>query len=275
MMHLLSEEGRRALCALTTHSILYAFDFDGTLAPISPNRDNVQIPPSINEWIKELAKRAPCAIVSGRALADLASRINGNVPYLIGNHGIESSLTPASTLLWAEEICQGWKRDLSILFGQSLTDLGVEVEDKHYSLTLHYQGVTEPARVRMAVLLLLQQLSPAPRLIFGKSSVNALPSGVSGKGSAVLALMVHLRQTSIFFIGDDETDEDVFELTEGLAMGVRVGRHARSRAQYYLNHQGEIEEVIRFLVHRIDRTPESADQGDRQTIVTREAANDQ
>jgi trehalose 6-phosphate phosphatase len=87
--------------------------------------------------------------------------------------------------------------------------------------------------------------------------------------------MVHLRQTSIFFIGDDETDEDVFELTEGLAMGVRVGRHDRSRAQYYLNHQGEIEEVIQLLVHRIDRTPESPDQGDRQTIGTREAANDQ
>lgn len=275
MTYLLSEEGRRALCALTTRSILYAFDFDGTLAPISPNRDNVQIPPSINEWIKELAKRAPCAIVSGRALADLASRINGTVPYLIGNHGIESSLTSAPTLLWAEGICQGWTRDLSIRFAQSLTDLGVEVEDKRYSLTLHYRGVTEPNRVHMAVMLLLQQLVPEPRLIFGKSSVNALPPGESGKGLAVLALMVHLRQTNIFFIGDDETDEDVFELTEGLAMGVRVGRHARSRAQYYLNHQGEIEEVVRLLVHRIDRTPESADQGDRQTIVTREAANEQ
>ena len=183
MTHLLSEEGRRALRALTTRSILYAFDFDGTLAPISPDRDTVQIPSSINEWIKELAKRAPCAIVSGRALSDLASRINGTVPYLIGNHGIESALTPASTLRWAEEICQGWKRDLSIRFAQSLKDLGVEVEDKRYSLTLHYRGVTEPARVRMAVRLLLQQLSPAPRLIFGISSVNALPPGEGGKGS--------------------------------------------------------------------------------------------
>jgi trehalose 6-phosphate phosphatase len=274
MTYVLSVEGRRALRALTARSILYAFDFDGTLAPISSNRDAVQIPPSINEWIKELAKRAPCAIVSGRALADLAPRINGTVPHMIGNHGIESSLTPAPTLLLADGICQGWKRDLSIRFAHSLKDLGVQVEDKRYSLTLHYRGVAEPARVRMAVLLLLQQLSPAPRLIFGKLSVNALPPGQGGKGPAVLALMVHLRQIGLFFVGDDETDENVFGLTEGLAMGVRIGKQADSRAKYYLNHQGEIEEVIRFLVHRIDRTPEPADEGDRQTTSTREAAND-
>jgi trehalose 6-phosphate phosphatase len=274
MTYVLSEEGRRALRALAENPILYAFDFDGTLTPISPNRDAVQIPPSINKWIKELATRAPCAIVSGRALADLAPRINGTVPYLIGNHGIESALTPARTLLWAEGICQRWKRDLSIRFTQSLRDLGVEIEDKRYSLTLHYRGVTEPARVRMAVRRLLQQLSPAPRLIFGISSVNALPPGEGGKGPAVLALMGHLRQTGIFFVGDDETDEEVFGLTEGLAMGVRVGHRAESRAQFYLKHQGEIEEVLRFLVHRIDRTPEPAEQGDRQAASTSDAAHE-
>lgn len=260
MTYVLSDEGRRALRTLAEKPVLYAFDFDGTLAPISPDRDTVQISPSINEWIKELAKRVPCAIVSGRALADLAPRVSGTVPYMIGNHGVESSLTPAPTRLWADGICQGWKRDLSIRFAQALKELGVEIEDKRYSLTLHYRGVPEPARVRMALLLLLQQLSPTPRLILGKLSVNALPPGQGGKGPAVLALMVHLRQVGLFFVGDDETDESVFGLAEGLAMGIRIGKHTDSKAKFYLKHQGEIEEVIRFLVHRIDRTPESADE---------------
>jgi trehalose 6-phosphate phosphatase len=69
--------------------------------------------------------------------------------------------------------------------------------------------------------------------------------------------MKHVRQTHLFFIGDDDTDEDVFELSEGLAMGVRVGRHEKSRARYFINHQGEVEEVLRFLAHRLVRTPES------------------
>lgn len=42
---------------------------------------------------------------------------------------------------------------------------------------------------------------------------HGLPPGKGGKGPAALALMVHLRWAGLFFIGDDETDEDVFELT--------------------------------------------------------------
>jgi trehalose 6-phosphate phosphatase len=261
MTYLLSEEGRRSLRAVAEKPLLYAFDFDGTLAPISPNRDAVQIIPSITEWIKKLAKRVPCAIVSGRALADLAPRINGTVPYLIGNHGIESSLTPLATLLWAEGICTAWKRDITTRFADTLKNLGGEVEDKQYSLTVHYRAHAQEAGVRPAILRLLQQLTPAPDLIVGKSSVNALPPGQGGKGPAVLALMRHLRQIGLFFVGDDETDENVFGLTEGLAMGIRVGIHAESQAKFYLKHQGEMEEVLRFLVHRIDRTPEAAHHG--------------
>lgn len=272
MTYLLSEEGRRALRTLAEKPILYAFDFDGTLAPISPARDAVKIPYSVSEWLRELAKRATCAVVSGRALADLAPRVDGAAPHLIGNHGFESPCTAPATLIWAENVCTGWMKHVQTDFVQPLKDYGVEVENKRYSLTFHYRGVDEPARIGSALLLLLTQLSPAPRLIVGKASVNVVPPGKSGKGLAALALMVHLRRAGLFYIGDDETDEDVFELTEGLAMGVRVGRHAGSRAQFYLKQQGEIEEVLRFLVHRIDRTPESLDANDRYTSGRKEAA---
>jgi trehalose 6-phosphate phosphatase len=275
MTYVLSEEGRRALRTLAPTRILYAFDFDGTLAPISSDRDAVRIPRPVTEWLKELATRVPCAVVSGRALTDLAPRINGAIPYLVGNHGIESPTATPDSLDAAEGVCLEWKNAITTNLAQPLKVLGVEVEDKRYSLTVHYRGVAEPARVRMAVLLLFQQLSPTPRVIFGKFSVNVLPAGQGGKGPAVLALMVHLRQSGLFFVGDDDTDENVFGLAEGLAMGVRIGKHAESRAKFYLKHQGEIEEVIRFLVHRIDRTLESLNADDRHTIDRREAANEQ
>jgi trehalose 6-phosphate phosphatase len=262
MTYLLSHEGRLALRALANRPILYAFDFDGTLARISPDRDTVTLSRSTHERLSELAHHIPCAIVSGRAINDLAARIDGAVPHLIGNHGLESPLTAPATLIRAEHICQGWMTRLETDLAQPLKNYGVEVENKRYTLTFHYRGTDEPARVRVALVLLLDQLTPAPRLIFGKASVNVLPPGNDGKGPATLALMRHLRQTGLFFIGDDETDEDVFELSEGLVMGVRVGRYDESRAQYYLNHQGEIEEVIRFLIHQIDRTPKSLDAND-------------
>jgi len=274
MTYVFSEEGRRALCALTEKPILYAFDFDGTLAPISPDRDAVKIPCTVSEQLKELGKRVPCAVISGRALADLGTRVDRAVPHLVGNHGLESPSTTPATLIRAEHVCTEWMKRVSTDFVQPLKDYGVEVENKRYTLTFHYRGADEPAKARTALVLLLDQLTPTPRLIFGKASVNVMHPGHDGKGQAALALMHHLQQTGLFFIGDDETDEDVFELSEGLVMGVRVGLHEKSRARYFINHQGEIEEIIRFLAHRINRTPEPTEQGDRQTTSTREAPND-
>lgn len=274
-MYLLSPEGREAMRAVAGGRMLYAFDFDGTLAKISPDRESVKLTRSIHEWLVELAKRTPCAVISGRALSDLASRVNGAVPYLIGNHGLESPLTPPVTLLWADGICAGWRAAIKGELAPQLAALGIDVEDKRYSLTLHYRKREEEDSIRPILLTLLSRLSPAPRLILGKCSINLLPPGKGGKGAAALALMRHLRQPAFFFIGDDETDEDVFALTEGLAMGVRVGLHAGSRAKYYIKHQGEVEDVLRFLIHRLDRTPEQDQHADRPAMThPREADHD-
>ena len=258
MTYLFSDEGRLALRALTSRPILYAFDFDGTLARISPDRDTVMLSQSIYEGLSELAQRIPCAIVSGRSLSDLEARVDGVVPHLIGNHGLESPLTAPAMLIRAEHICKGWMQRLETDFIQPLKLYGAEVENKRYTLTLHYRGADEPASVRMAIVLLLEQLTPTPRLIFGKASVNVLPPGEDGKGPAALALMRHLHQNGLFFIGDDETDEDVFELSEGLVMGVRVGPHEKSRARYFVNDQGEIKDILSFLIHCFDRAPTSS-----------------
>lgn len=267
MMYLLSPEGREAMRALAGGPLLYAFDFDGTLAKLSPDRESVTLTRSIHEWLTELAKRAPCVVISGRGLSDLTPRVNGAVPYLIGNHGLESPLTPPVTRLWADGICAGWRAAIKGELAPQLADLGIDMEDKRYSLTLHYREEEDQDRIRLALLALLPQLSPAPRLIIGRQSINLLPPGKGGKGAAALALMRHLRQPAFFFIGDDETDEDVFALTDGLAMGVRVGQHAGSRAKFYIKHQGEIEDVLRFLIHRLDRTPEQGQHTDRPAVT--------
>ena len=257
MIYLLSDEGRQALRAIASRPLLYAFDFDGTLAKISPNRDSVKLSPSTHEWLRELAARASCTIVSGRALSDLTPRVNGAVPYLIGNHGVESELAPAAALSVAEQICLEWMKQVDGDLAQPIQAAGIDVENKRYTLTFHYRKADEPSGIQAALALLFGRLTPAPQLICGKASVNALPPGSTRKGEAARSLMIHLRRAGLFFVGDDETDEDVFGLAEGLVMGVCVGHRAGSRARYYLKHQNEMEDVIRFLVHRIDRTPET------------------
>jgi trehalose 6-phosphate phosphatase len=266
MIYLLSDEGRAVLKKVANGSVLYAFDFDGTLAKISSDRGNVKLSPTMHEWLRELSRRAPCAIVSGRSLEDLAPRLNGAVPYLIGNHGMESPLRPAGALRDMERTCSGWIAQVGESKAWPLTDPRMVIENKRYSLTLHYREVENPEEIERALVQLGQQLTPSPRLIFGKASLNLLPPGSAGKGEAALALMAHLGCAGLFFIGDDDTDEAVFALKEGLTMGVRVGHHAESHARYYVKCQTEVEDVLRFLVHRLDGTPEPV-RSKRSTTV--------
>ena len=71
MIHALSEAGLRALCDAASQPLLYAFDFDGTLAPISRDRHAVTVSDSTLQLLGELAKRAPCAIVTRCAVTPL------------------------------------------------------------------------------------------------------------------------------------------------------------------------------------------------------------
>ncbi|MCP9449917.1 MAG: trehalose-phosphatase [Nitrospira sp.] len=258
MTYLLSDEGRDALRKMINRSVLYAFDFDGTLAKISSERGSVKLSPTMHEWLRELARRVPCAVVSGRALDDLTPRVNGAVPHLIGNHGAESPLTPAAVLNDMDLICSGWVKQLQETKARFFAGARVVIENKRYSLTLHYRGVDDPDALERELVHTAEQLTPSPRIIPGKASVNLLPPGSPGKGEASFALMNHLHCTGLFFIGDDETDETVFAMQEGLTLGVRVGYHPHSQARYYVKHQSEVEDVLRFLVHRLDGTPETA-----------------
>jgi trehalose 6-phosphate phosphatase len=252
MIYALSDAGIRALRLAASQPLLYGFDFDGTLAPISRDRHGVKVPAGILQWLGELAKQAPCAIVSGRALADVADRINGYVPYLIGNHGIESPLTPRAVLLQAEQTCVGWTHQLQSGLG-SMIPPGVELENKRYTLTFHLRGAQYPAEAGGNALTVLRRLTPTPELIEGKYSINVLPPGQGGKGQATFALMSHLGRTGLFYIGDEETDETVFSLSNGVTMGIRVGRQDGSRAGFYLHDQAEVEQLLRLLVEYLGR----------------------
>jgi trehalose 6-phosphate phosphatase len=259
MIYLFSEEGREALRSIVTSAMLYAFDFDGTLAPISADRNAVLIAPGTAKWLQELTKRASCAVVSGRALADVMPRIDGVTGHVIGNHGIENPFASAADLMRAAEICTGWRQQLLTSFAQSMTSLGAEIEDKRYSMTVHFRRAANPAKAASEALVLLGQLTPEPHLLPGKYAINALPPGQGGKGLAAVQLMTYLGLNGIFYMGDEETDESVFALSEGLMMGVRVGKHVGSHAKFYLHHQGEVEEVLRFLVQKMDHISHSSD----------------
>jgi trehalose 6-phosphate phosphatase len=253
MEYLLTDRGRSELEALLTVHSLFAFDFDGTLAKIVRDRHTAQLGRPIRLWLGELAKRAPTAIISGRSMEDLRTRVGNTVPYLIGNHGLEGLHVTQQVVRQAQNTCRGWKQLIEERFGTELTRCGVFVEDKSYSLSFHYRNAGQKDDARALVFHVLAELSPPPRIVLGKAVVNVVPAAAPHKGAALLELMYQLNCTAALYIGDDDTDEDVFSLPGTRILTVRIGKNRISAARFFLKRQSEITEVLRSLVKTGDR----------------------
>jgi trehalose 6-phosphate phosphatase len=236
---------KAALAELRQHChsrILFAFDYDGTLAKIVKNPDAAHMAAETEFLIKELSALAPIAVVSGRAVSDLNQRLGFTPEFLIGNHGLETNTRKAGRL--AESQCQKWVRQLE----KNGLPEGVWIENKKYSLSIHYREAKSSAKAQ--ILKAAAQLTPAPRLVGGKAVLNVIPKSAPDKGKALLQVMQEGGFTHAVYVGDDETDEDVFRVAkQGVKIfKIRVGRKRNSLAKYYIEQQKEINRVLTTLL---------------------------
>jgi trehalose 6-phosphate phosphatase len=254
MDYLLTEKGKRDLEAILKDRSLYAFDFDGTLAKIVREHHAARLSRPIRFWLEKLSKRAPTAIISGRSVDDLRSRVGTAVPHLIGNHGSEGPHTRQEDIRQVRETSSGWLELITGRFQDELTRSGVVVENKSYSLSFHYRTVDQRDEARALIARIIAELSPPPRIVLGKSVVNVMPPTASHKGTALLEYMRRLDCSTALYVGDDETDEDVFALRDHRILTVRVGKKKGSAARYFLKRQTEITEMLRLLVEVGDQS---------------------
>jgi len=247
MPHLLRSGGEAALAAALRRSPLLAFDFDGTLAPIASTPGQVRVSRSVSGKLRRLCARLPVAVVSGRSLADLRTRLDFEPHFVVGNHGAEMQSEAAQE--HAGELDEA--RRLLALQAQALSRLGVSVEDKGLSLALHYRLSRSPEQARAAIRQVLQPLEQRYRTFGGKMVENVVPLASADKSRAVHDLVRRSGAGCAIFIGDDVNDEPVFESAPGDWLTVRVGREdPTSRAAYFLDSTAEVALVLdRMLLH--------------------------
>lgn len=94
------------------------------------------------------------------------------------------------------------------------------------------------------ILEAISKLNPPPRRIGGQFIENLVPAGAPNKGIALRLLIEKSECRKGFFVGDDETDEDVFRLNDQNIFTVRVGINTFSDALFYLSGQHEITRLI-------------------------------
>jgi trehalose 6-phosphate phosphatase len=239
-MHLLSAEGREVLRTLAQRALL-AFDFDGTLAPIVEDPAEASLGPRTRALLAAAARLFPCAVVSGRSRSDLATRVAGIVGLeLVGNHGAEREDGALPPFVRAQ--VRAWAGALRDVAGCE----GVAVEDKGYSVAVHYRRARSPAEARRRILALAAAL-PGARVFGGHSVVNLAPAGAPTKADAIERFASRYPPWPVLFVGDDVTDEDGFR-SPAVTHPVRVGRPDLTAARYHLASQREVDDLLWCLV---------------------------
>ena len=259
MNHLFSLEGRAALKHLAQQATLYGFDFDGTLAPIVARPESAAASDATVRKLRTLGALVPIAILTGRSVADMRQRIEFTPLHLIGNHGAEGLPSPLhhslADSLTASDVAPGhgtiareWLHQWPGAIAPHSDDPGIFVEDKTYSISIHYRLAADREAAEIAVAAAVATLVPPPRLIGGKCVFNLLPEGAPDKGNAMATLVRIEHSDAAFYIGDDETDEAVFYGAPAHWVTVHVGESPDSTARFFIEHQSEIDRCLDLLI---------------------------
>lgn len=242
MRHLFSRTSDGTLAGLMQRKPLLGFDFDGTLAPLVERPSMARLEPGTSARLARLAAALPVVIISGRAVRDLAPRLEGiSLAGISGNHGLE----PWGATPEVEHLVAGWADLLAQRFGQVP---GLEIENKRWSLTVDYRHVPDLSSTEKALAAFAKTL-PQVRVLGGRhADLNLAPAGEHHKGTALASHVAALGRDAALYVGDDRTDEDAFAHPIDGLVSVRVGLKAGSRAQFFLQEQAEVDRLLDALL---------------------------
>jgi trehalose 6-phosphate phosphatase len=227
-------------------------DIDGTLLDFAPTPREVWVPPGLSKTLNRLIEKTSgaLALVSGRSLNDIDLIFAPDQYPAVGGHGAEMRLSADAEAVatHAPPMDKELKRRLAAIAKLSP---GILLEDKGYSLALHYRLAPHAEKaIYEAVSLIRADLPNAPiEVLPGKCVCEIKHSGFT-KATGVRELMTHepFKGRRPIFIGDDVTDEAVFGIVPdfgGLAFS--VGRHAMGVADYF-DEPREVREWLARLV---------------------------
>ncbi len=231
---ILDEHGPETLSLtkpLDLNDFALLLDVDGTILDIAPTPLDVHVPPPLLQTLTRVHERSggAIALVSGRPIGELDSIFTPLRLPAVGGHGAE--IRPQGAAGYrsrAVALDRELKRRLKAI---AAAFDGVGVEDKGYSVALHYRLVLEE-RGFDVVDEVFRVCKDYPQdefeILTGKAVIEVKSVGFN-KGTAVRELMTHapFAGRKPIFIGDDTTDEAAFAvMPEFNGLSISVGRKA-------------------------------------------------
>lgn len=248
-----TDEDKKNLLGTFKHAIqkLLLLDYDGTLVNFHENPE-LAVPDQLLLQTLERLTQIPntdVAIVSGRDQIFL-DKWFGKLPLtLVAEHGhyVKHQLSQ-----WASKgnTNHKWKADVMPIM-EAFTDRtpGTFIEEKHNSLVWHYRKADpELASGRVVELkTVLSSLIPDGLSVMDMDKALEVVDHQINKGSAAQELANAKTYDFILCVGDDVTDENMFNSLPKKALTLKVGRK-KTQAKYYSESVEQVKSLLANLV---------------------------
>ncbi|MDD5585668.1 MAG: trehalose-phosphatase [Alphaproteobacteria bacterium] len=182
-------------------------DIDGTLLDIAPTAQDVVVP---QQLIKDLGRLhdklgGALAFISGRRIEDIDMLFNPLRLPCSGAHGAEWRLSPKSPVKNIAPLPESLRSRIA----SACADMkGVRIEDKAYTLAVHYRKSPELAeKIERTLSVLIGKAGSDLILIRGRK-VFEVAQATHNKGQALERLLAAqaFKNRRPVFLGDDITD---------------------------------------------------------------------
>ena len=234
---------------------LLLLDYDGTLVPFAPTPKRAKPDEELIAVLTPLARdpKNTMVIISGRDAETLDAWLGEVGMDLVAEHGAMIRL--ADRKQWEqvdEDFTDDWKEQLRPVFEMFVDRTpGALLEEKGAALVWHYRRA-DPGLGSQRAAELIDTIegyiaNTSLHILQGHKVVEVKPSTVSKGRAAHPWLSSKPSYDFVLAVGDDVTDEALFEVIPESGWTVKIGVPERSKARYFLSDPAEVRSLLKEL----------------------------
>ncbi len=231
---------------------LLFIDYDGTLANFHNDPQKASPDEELYTLLDKISaqENTDMFLISGRDKETFTKWFLHKKYNMIVEHGVWISKN-GTEFSMLENVKKDWMEKIMPVL-ESFVDRtpGSFIEEKNYSLAWHYRK-TDPdfgqKRASELNTVLTSLIANDDLSVLNGNKVMEIKSSNVNKGRAAMRVFSEADYDFIFAIGDDWTDEFMFQELPESAVTVKVG-HQKTQAKYYVDGTNEVRKLLKGFV---------------------------
>lgn len=230
---------------------LLFFDYDGTLMPLvklpslsAPNENLIRVLSLLTS-----DKKNNVVVISGRDSGSIGKWLGGFNLVIVAEHGALIKYPGEKWKSLSDEDDEWKKKIISVMETVTQKCQGSFIEEKKFTMAWHYRNAAiEPGNFysRKLIRALTELINGTSLQVLDGNKIVEVRFMKNNKGAIAKRIEEEVMPDFIMAIGDDRTDEDMFEALGPGTITIKIGT-GPTRAAYTLSLQEDVTKLLKNL----------------------------